>query len=111
MAGGLQIEIPIFVQCNKMWVFCQNYGGALKTGELQFANAGHNPPLLKKKKLLSKSHGSELWYFSDNKEITSYQIEHLFSHHEDKDLKYDWSNLFLACAHCNNINIEISNNL
>ncbi|MDE7424635.1 MAG: HNH endonuclease [Lachnospiraceae bacterium] len=42
-------------------------------------------------------------YICENKEITSYQIEHLFSHHEDKDLKYDWSNLFLACAHCNNI--------
>lgn len=33
-------------------------------------------------------------YICENKEITSYQIEHLFSHHGDKDLKYDWGNLF-----------------
>lgn len=41
-------------------------------------------------------------YICENKEITSYQIEHLFPHRGDKELKYDWNNLFLACAHCNN---------
>lgn len=41
-------------------------------------------------------------YICENKKITSYQIEHLVSWRGNKDLKYDWNNLFLACAHCNN---------
>ena len=43
-------------------------------------------------------------YICENKKITSYNIEHL-KPHKDKniDLKFDWNNLFLACAHCNNI--------
>ncbi len=41
-------------------------------------------------------------YICENKQITSYQIEHLVPHRENKDLKFDWNNLFLACAHCNN---------
>ncbi len=42
-------------------------------------------------------------YICENKEVSSYQIEHLKSHRGDLELKYDWNNLFLACAHCNNI--------
>lgn len=41
-------------------------------------------------------------YICENKQITSYQIEHLIPHRENADLKYDWNNLFLSCAHCNN---------
>lgn len=41
-------------------------------------------------------------YLCENKQITSYQIEHLIPHRGDEELKYDWNNLFLACAHCNN---------
>lgn len=41
-------------------------------------------------------------YICENKQVTSYQIEHLHAHREAPDLKYDWNNLFLACAHCNN---------
>lgn len=41
-------------------------------------------------------------YICENKQVTSYQIEHLASHRGNVDLKYDWNNLFLACAHCNN---------
>ena len=41
-------------------------------------------------------------YICENKDVTSCQIEHLISHHENKELKYDWENLFWACAHCNN---------
>lgn len=41
-------------------------------------------------------------YICENKEVTSYQIEHLTAHCGNKDLMYDWNNLFLACAHCNN---------
>ena len=43
-------------------------------------------------------------YICENKEgISSYQIEHLIPHRGNIDLKYDWKNLFLSCAHCNNI--------
>lgn len=41
-------------------------------------------------------------YICENKESTSYQIEHLIPHRGNVDLKYDWNNIFLACAHCNN---------
>lgn len=41
-------------------------------------------------------------YICENKQITSYQIEHLSPHRGNADLKYDWNNLYLACAHCNN---------
>lgn len=41
-------------------------------------------------------------YICENKAVTSYQIEHLIPHRKNINLKYDWNNLFLACAHCNN---------
>lgn len=41
-------------------------------------------------------------YICENKQATSYQIEHLIPHRGEAELKYDWNNLFLACAHCNN---------
>ena len=41
-------------------------------------------------------------YICENKEVTSYQIEHLIPHRGNPGLKYAWDNLFLACAHCNN---------
>lgn len=43
-------------------------------------------------------------YICENRDgISSYQIEHLIPHRGNKELKYDWNNLFLSCAHCNNI--------
>ncbi len=45
-------------------------------------------------------------YICENKQIKSYQIEHLVSHRGNADLKYDWNNLFLACAHCNNTKLD-----
>ncbi len=33
-------------------------------------------------------------YICENKQITSYQIQHLISHRGDIELKYDWNNLF-----------------
>ncbi len=42
-------------------------------------------------------------YICENKEGISLQIEHLKPHQGKVDLKYDWDNLFRACAHCNNI--------
>ena len=44
-------------------------------------------------------------YICEYKQVTSYQIEHLIPHRENTDLKYDWNNLFLVCAHCNNIKL------
>ena len=40
-------------------------------------------------------------YICENKQVTSFQIEHLKPYRKDIDLKYDWNNLFWACAHCN----------
>lgn len=42
-------------------------------------------------------------YICEEKDISSINIEH-FRPHEGKniDLKFDWNNLFFACAHCNN---------
>ena len=37
-------------------------------------------------------------YICENKAITSYQIEHLIPHRENKELKYDWQNLFWSCC-------------
>ena len=42
-------------------------------------------------------------YLCENKNATSYQIEHLRPHRNVTRLKYDWNNLFWVCAHCNNI--------
>ena len=45
-------------------------------------------------------------YICENNQITSYQIEHLIPHRGNIELKYDWNNLFLACAHCNNTKLD-----
>lgn len=45
----------------------------------------------------------EKCYICESKNVSSWQIEHLIPHKEDKELKFFWDNLFLACAHCNNI--------
>lgn len=42
-------------------------------------------------------------YICENKKnMTSFQVEHLNPHQGDPAKKYDWNNLFLSCAHCNN---------
>lgn len=45
-------------------------------------------------------------YICESKQITSYQIDHLIPHRGNVELKYDWNNLFLACAHCNNTKLD-----
>lgn len=45
-------------------------------------------------------------YICENKQVTSFQIEHLNPHRGNVDLKYDWNNLFLVCAHCNNTKLD-----
>ena len=42
-------------------------------------------------------------YICENKQVSSWQIEHLVPHRGDRELKFSWDNLFLACAHCNNV--------
>ena len=42
-------------------------------------------------------------YICEEKYITSMNVEHFKPHRNtDIELKFDWNNLFLACAHCNN---------
>lgn len=36
----------------------------------------------------------------------SINVEHFRPHRGDKELKFAWSNLFWACAHCNNIKLD-----
>lgn len=51
-------------------------------------------------------------YLCENKNITSYNIEHLKPHRNtNRDLKFGWNNLFLACAHCNNIKSDKYENI
>lgn len=45
-------------------------------------------------------------YICENKNITSYNIEHFRPHKDvNKDLKFDFDNLLLSCGHCNNIKL------
>ena len=41
-------------------------------------------------------------YICEDKAPLSINIEHFRPHREDKDLKFDWNNLYYACSHCNN---------
>lgn len=45
----------------------------------------------------------EKCYICENKCLVSMSIDHLVPHRNDRDLKYDYDNLFLSCTHCNNI--------
>ena len=49
------------------------------------------------------SHGK--CYLCEQDELQAIQIEHLKPHHggKDLDLKYDWTNLFFSCSHCNSV--------
>jgi LEA14-like dessication related protein len=48
-------------------------------------------------------------YICEDKDISSINIEHFIAHQGDIDLKFDWNNLFLACAYCNNIKLANTN--
>src|ERR1700709_1938149 len=41
-------------------------------------------------------------YICEVKEPHSINVEHFKPHRGDKDLKFDWNNLFYCCGHCNN---------
>lgn len=51
-------------------------------------------------------------YICENKKVTSYNIEHYKPHRDSSiDLKFQWENLFLSCAHCNNIKSDKYENI
>jgi hypothetical protein len=41
-------------------------------------------------------------YICEEKEISSINVEHFVPHQGNRDLMFDWNNLFFACSHCNN---------
>lgn len=42
-------------------------------------------------------------YICEDDKCSEIQVEHLIPHRDDRNLKFDWNNLFLACGHCNHI--------
>lgn len=44
-------------------------------------------------------------YICEEKAPSTMNVEHFKPHKGDKELKFDWNNLFLACGHCNNIKL------
>ncbi len=50
-------------------------------------------------------------YLCEDKNLTNLNIEHFKAHRGDKELKYDWDNLFLSCPHCNNLKSDKFNNI
>jgi len=50
-------------------------------------------------------------YICEEKEPKDINVEHFVAHRGDKELRLDWNNLFLSCAHCNNVKLEEYNNL
>ncbi|WP_420712900.1 HNH endonuclease [Pseudomonas sp. TB1-B1] len=50
-------------------------------------------------------------YICETKEPLSLNVEHFDAHMDDVDKMYDWNNLFLACARCNNFKRHLFNNL
>ena len=42
-------------------------------------------------------------YICESKGLTAVNVEHFLPHRGDKELKFDWNNLFYACSHCNNV--------
>ncbi len=41
-------------------------------------------------------------YICEYREPESINVEHFIPHQGNKDLKFDWNNLFWSCSHCNN---------
>ncbi len=44
-------------------------------------------------------------YICGQKNPTTINIEHFMPHRGDRDLMFDWNNLFYACGHCNNVKL------
>jgi hypothetical protein len=51
-------------------------------------------------------------YLCEDKDITAINIEHFIPHQrKNKDLEFDWNNLFYACVHCNNTKLAKHSNI
>lgn len=50
-------------------------------------------------------------YICETKEPLDINVEHFSSHNGDLNKKFDWENLYLSCARCNNIKLQGYNNL
>lgn len=50
-------------------------------------------------------------YICETKDPLSLNVEHFFAHQDDEEKKFEWSNLFFACARCNNLKRHYFNNL
>lgn len=50
-------------------------------------------------------------YICETKDPLSLNVEHFDAHQDDIEKMYDWQNLFLACARCNNFKRHLYNNL
>ncbi len=48
-------------------------------------------------------------YLCEEKGQTTLNVEHFVPHKGDKELMFDWNNLFWACGHCNNIKLTQEN--
>lgn len=50
-------------------------------------------------------------YICEEKELSTLNVEHFRPHKGNKDLKFDWNNLFLSCGHCNNLKSDKYDNI
>jgi uncharacterized protein (TIGR02646 family) len=50
-------------------------------------------------------------YICECKAPISINVEHFIPHKNNRDLMFDWNNLFLSCAHCNNTKLAKYNNI
>ena len=50
-------------------------------------------------------------YICEEKEPKDINIEHFVAHKGDDSLRLDWNNIFLSCAHCNNVKLDSFQNL
>lgn len=48
-------------------------------------------------------------YICEQKNPTTINVEHFVAHQNNRDLKFDWNNLFYACGHCNNVKLADKN--
>lgn len=51
--------------------------------------------------LIETFHGK--CYLCESKNLVDYEVEHFIPHDRDKNLKFEWNNLFLSCGRCNHI--------
>lgn len=50
-------------------------------------------------------------YICEEKSPKNINVEHFVPHKGNSILRLDWNNLFFSCAHCNNIKLEVYDNL